>query len=343
MDSMKNYAVSAITSLNHNVMLVSLEPQTPDDIIAYTAGQYLALGFTRNGRKTPMRSFSIVSSPTGGTELQVSMRVQGNFTSAASELTVGDEVFVQGPFGSFTINPYYDKRIVMMAAGIGITPFISMLRWAAETSLAVPITLLYSCRTAADMAFYQEILALQQSNANLEVGFFVTGANDGPANFVKGPIREAHIQRLTEGEYAGSTYFICGPKGFMQAQESALLHQGVDASRVITESFTQSSKLFSFNGWGASKLTYAFAGLLVLVGVGGIMALDLLRAVPKLASAQSIGTTSTNVTPVPTTSIQPTTQTVDPASTTTTAPTTSPQTNTNTRPNNYMQPMSSVS
>jgi ferredoxin-NADP reductase len=344
---MKHYHVSSITNLSGATTVLSLMPDLKTDKFDYQPGQYLSLGFSRNGRKTPMRSFSIVSSPTRlaqGEELQVALQVKGNFTNAASNLKLGDRVQLQGPFGSFTINPSYDTRIVMLAGGIGVTPFISMLRWAADRQFSVPITLLYSCRTVEDMSFRQEILALQQHNPNFEVGLFVTGKQlSASPDIVQGSIMSSHIAQLTHGQYAGSTYFVCGPNGFMSAQRAALIQAGVDDSRIITESFTQSSKLFSLQGWDSSKLSYAFAGLLLIVGVAGIMALDLLRVVSRTSrtvSAQSSAATAPATTTTTTQAAQPTTQTT---ATPAAAENSSTTVTTTTQPTNYRQPMSSVS
>ncbi len=338
---MKHYHVNSLTNLSGSTTVLALMPDSEADKFDYQSGQYLSLGFMRSWRKTPMRSFSIVSSPTSSTQngqLQVALQVRGNFTNAVSNLKVGDRLQVQGPFGSFIINSIYDKRIVMLAGGIGVTPFISMIRWATDTQLSVPITLVYSCRTVEDMSFRQELLSLQHHNPNFDVRFFITGnETEVPYGVVRGSITKSHIAALTHGEYVGSTYFICGPNGFMSAQQTALRDAGIDSSRIVTESFTQSSKLFSLRGWDTSKLTYVFAGLLLIIGVAGIMALDLLRVVPRAVSAQSSAVSfpvSTNQTTQPVAQTIATPTSVD--NSTTVTPTT-------TQPTNYRQPMSSVS
>jgi len=172
---MAKYIVKDKARAGRNVLLLSLQPEQSHDAITYNAGQYVSIGFKRGGRRTPMRSFSVVSSPKDTSTLQVAMRVQGNFTGVASQVEVGDAAYVQGPFGNFIINPDYDENIIMMAGGIGITPFISMLRYATEASLPVNITLLYSCRSQDDIPFYDELLQLQRRNPNLRILFFVTG------------------------------------------------------------------------------------------------------------------------------------------------------------------------
>lgn len=341
---MKHFVLAQKNLIGRDVLLLTLEPQSPDDVLEFEAGQYVAIGFKRNGRRTPVRSFSIVSSPRDTSKLEVAMRIQGGFTATAKELHEGDPVYVQGPFGDFTVNPDYDRRVVMLAGGIGITPFMSIVRWAAEVSLPVPITLLYSCRHQADIPFYTELLALQRRNPNFRVAFFITSGAIVPeagVSIVPGSIEPTHLEQITNGEFRGVTYFTCGPVGFMKTQEKTLRNHEVPADRIISESFAQSSKLFGGERWSPTSLTYAFATILLLAGVGGIMLLDLLRSVPAFANdndeggAQSTtGATQTQNASTPATTNSATT--TDPNATNNTS--TSNQTN-----YNYTPPMSRMS
>lgn len=333
-----NYIVKAKQDIPGNVLSLTLAPETTKDKIDHDAGQYVTVGFKRRGRKTPVRSFSIVSDPRSD-ELQVAMRTQGNFTSAMRDVQVGDIVYVQGPFGEFVVNPSYDRTIVMLAGGIGITPFISMLRYVTSTNMPVSVTLLYSCRSLSEAPFYDEILQLQRRNPNLRVVFFVTngqGESAEGATVVHSTISEEHLQKVTGGNFAGITYFACGPKGFMNTMERTLMKNGVRGDRIVTESFAQSSKLFSGQGWTPQSITYALSAGLVVAGAAGIMLLDLIRAVPKLASANSATTSTSTTTETPDTAA-----TTSPTTSTTTTPTTTPAPTTTVTPTyTYQQPVS---
>src|SRR5579864_688597 len=107
---MKVYKVKHKQFLGSHTLLLTLEPRRQKDILRFYPGQYAAIGF-KTGRPTPMRCFSIVSSPNNSNELQFAMRVQGNFTQTASNLEVGDEALVHGPFGSFVIDPEIDQNV----------------------------------------------------------------------------------------------------------------------------------------------------------------------------------------------------------------------------------------
>ncbi len=280
-----------------------------------------------------MRCFSIVSAPADTEVLQFGVRLGGRFTRALGELPLGTDMFVQGPFGNFVIDERYDRNIVMLAGGIGITPFISMLRALCTDPNPPPITLAYSCRDAGDQPFREELALLQSQIPSFKVFAFITGGNPAEPlpGTIAGAISAQHIRSLTTGAYAGSTYFLCGPKGFMESISGALRANGVSESRILTESFTQSSKLLSFGGHRITRLTYAAVAAVMIVGIAGILYLDLSRYIPMHmgtnSAAQTTQTTGSNT-----------------ASGATTAVSAPPQNNANTQiQNQYQPPLTSVS
>jgi ferredoxin-NADP reductase len=288
---MKNYRVSDISRTTSHLAL-TLSPHYDEDRIEHWAGQYAAISFKNNGRRSPVRCFSIVSSPTSR-NLQFAMRISGKFTNKLAGLQIGDDIYVQGPFGDFVLDPA-DQAIVMLAAGIGITPFMSMLRYAADTKSKLPITLVYANSTEDDIPFYDELRSLQAQNYNIRVIFAVSnGANDPGRSIYGGRIDENLIRRVVGGRFKPYTFFLCGPPNFTKDMHIILQNNGVHSDSIITESFTQS---YGVN-WNVNKLsiphvTYALTGLTFLAGFAAIMAIDLILYVPKV-SANS-GSTSTN-------------------------------------------------
>jgi len=333
--------------LSADTLLLTLQPQRIKDALKFYPGQYAAIGFRQGWRPTPMRCFSIVSSPNKPDELQFAMRVHGSFTQMAKELEVGAEVFLQGPFGNFVLDPKYDHSAVLLAGGIGITPFMSMLRYAAETNLDLPITLLYSCKSASDIPFFEELQKLEKHNPHFQVRYFIT---DGSAEHVEtdhainGRINESRLNRIAAGRHNAFTYFICGPKSFISSLETILLDNGTAPEHIITEAFTPASKQSSLNimpQLSVSKLTYALTSLALVVGAGTVMTLDLANFAPKVAKAQTATTSATTTTSLPNTSSTtstPTTSTPITNDSTSTMPTTETPTVSPTTPDTTLQP-----
>jgi ferredoxin-NADP reductase len=338
----KNYIVTSVDRKPHYLIL-TLRPRKKRDTLAFEPGQYATIGLLVNGRPTPMRCFSMVSSPNNPLELQFAMRVEGHFTQAVNALRPGDTVRLQGPHGTFVIEPNYDKNIMMLAAGIGITPFISMVRRATEEKSATPMTLLYTCHSQNDIPFYHELLALQKRNPHFQVIFFVSdGAVTPQANvtIVPGHIQEQHLQKLTQGSYSAFSYFICGPEGFRTRFENLLQSKHVVAEQIVSESFTQTSKASALFGFSIPTLTYVAAGIGFIVLAGFIMTIDLSRHIPRAAANETTSTpaasSSTPATTTPATN-NSTTSTTPVQTTPTPAASSTPATT------QYQAPTSSVS
>lgn len=295
---MKYYTVKD-TRIDAGVLYLSLRPQRLRDRLRFYPGQYATIGFKGvNGRPTPLRCFSITSSPNNLDLLQFAVRIQGEFTQAATKLRIGDEVFLQGPFGDFVVDTGYDKNIVMMAGGIGITPFMSMIRFVSEANLPIPMTLLYSCRSQDKVPFYAELMQLQRQNPRLRVQLFIT---DGPVDklqetrALKGRMDNYDLRNLTPGQ-ATPTYFVCGPKGFTRNLEGVLSAQNIDPDNIIIESFTQSSKVKAGHKYSISSVVYALTGATLIVGTAFITYIDVSRFLPKYTQAVSAQQNTTSQT-----------------------------------------------
>ncbi len=293
---MKHYVVASITQQD-SILYLSLRPKKRRDQLHFMAGQYASIGFYgANGRPTPMRSFSIVSSAVQSQEISFAIRVGGQFTAALAELTPGDKVFVRGAFGEFVVDERYDRNLVMIAGGIGITPIMSILRTAAESGVRIPTTVLYSCRKNRAIPFRAELIELERQNPWLRVITFVTDTTILPETprLLSGRMTQEHIHEVVGGNFVGSTYFVCGPKGFMDSTQAMLAANNVPEDRIIAESFTQSSKLRFGNGYSIQKLTFGLTASVMLVGIGFITTLDLTRYVPRHTTqnvAQTVQTT----------------------------------------------------
>ena len=171
LNSMSKYIVVQNEESPSGIIDLILQPKRKRDALSFYPGQYACIGFRQGGRPTPMRCFSIVSSPNDQERLQFVIQRQGRFTSSIARLRPGKVVTVRGPFGDFVIDEQYDRNIVMLAGGIGITPFISTLRYATEVGLSTPITLLYSCRGRDGIPFLDELTALEKRNPHLRILF----------------------------------------------------------------------------------------------------------------------------------------------------------------------------
>lgn len=294
---MSKFEVVSIESLTPNVLLLTVRPRKNNKFNFYP-GQYAAMSFKRFGRPTPMRCFSIASSPTNPKNIQFAIRIQGDFTNAIKELKIGSRVNIIGPYGEFVIDETIDKNVILLAGGIGITPFMSMIRFAAETKLKIPIVLLYSCQTQNNVPFFDELKELEIKNSNFKVAFFITEGDTSKlheARVVKGRIDEDALNQVTNNMYNAYTHFICGPIKFISALQSILISKRVSPDHLITEAFGQglvTEKSHKPKSREA-RFVYAMTGVLLIIGTVFITGIDLARAVPKISRIENNGNNST--------------------------------------------------
>lgn len=280
---MRAYIVEKNTKITPSTLLLTLRRDDSERPLAFQPGQYAAISYERRGKPSTTRCFSIVSSPTDQHVLQFSMRVRGRFTTALSQLEEGAIVNIAGPFGGFVFDVDADKKAVFMAGGIGITPFMSILRYLAALNAKNDVTLLYSCATQDDVPFGDELLAIHAGHPNLNVIFVVgKGPTDKlPQDHVAtGFIGAELLDKVTETSYKDRRFFICGPPFFMAPMASLLIKQGASKSSILTEAFTQSSpkQTSILRSWPAN--IYALGAVGIVLGTFAVMAGDLLKSLP---------------------------------------------------------------
>ena len=281
---MHKYLVSDNQHLTPSTLLLTLEKDRPTSRpFLFQPGQYAAISFWHHGRPTPSRCFSIVSSPTDQNILQFSMRSKGRFTRALADLKVGDKVTVRGPFGGFVFDNERDSDTIMLAGGIGITPLMSMIRYAADNSLNNNITLLFSCQSQDDVPFIDQLKALEANNPHFKVMFII---EQGPTDkftdhyVATGRITPGVINQATSNSYTNKSFFICGPAPFMNGMSKILQDKGVANERVMTEAFSQgpNHQTGKIRSWPLNM--YVLSGVGVALGSFVVMVSDLLKTLP---------------------------------------------------------------
>ncbi len=206
---------------------------------SFRPGQHIILSLINpphTDEKGIMRALSIVNSPGEKNTLAIATRMSDSaFKRSLAELPIGTEVDVKFIGGKFVMPESSAKPIVMIAGGIGITPFISMLRHASENKLPHNITLLYSSRNRQSAAFFDELNELEQKNTFLSTIFTMT---DDPAwDGEKRHISEELITEYLPG-YASYIFMIVGPGAMVSAVSALLAKMGMPKESILSESFS---------------------------------------------------------------------------------------------------------
>lgn len=152
------------------------------------------------------------------------------------EAAPGTEVDLDGPYGSLTLHRNVAKPAVLMAGGIGITPFRSIVKDATERRLPHKVTLFYSNRTAGSTAFIGDLERWQSENPNFRLVATITEPDSQPWRHETGMIDAAFLRpRVTDP--AGVIYYVAGPPAFVAGMRTALDGIGADPDNIRTEEF----------------------------------------------------------------------------------------------------------
>jgi ferredoxin-NADP reductase len=242
----------------------------------HLAGQHVDVKLTAEDGYSAQRSYSIASPPGPGRagpgsarlELTVQRLDDGEVSPYLTDvLQPGDQVELRGPIGGwFVWDPAATVPVQLIAGGSGLVPLMAMIRAAApDASQAprVPLRLLYSARTPADV-LYREELAERALGSGLALTYAFTRAGPAPAAAAPGlpsagpsaPVGgsgyfagSVTCGRISVGLLAAATWgpqvtpaiFICGPSGFVEAASALLVAAGHDPATIKTELFGPTS------------------------------------------------------------------------------------------------------
>lgn len=195
----------------------------------YEAGQYTQIAlakFLYPDPKGASRVFSINSSPNNKEKITIAFRNSGSgFKRTLMELPLGTLVDIEGPFGFFTLPRNPLQSVVFLAGGIGITPCISMIRFADETKRPGLIALLYSNRDRASAAYIDELEAIAARNPS-----FILKNKFGriDAEFIQNSITDL----------GQPIWYIVGPQPMVVATRDLLFRLNIDENKIRFEEFT---------------------------------------------------------------------------------------------------------
>ncbi|UYV17402.1 pyridoxamine 5'-phosphate oxidase family protein [Porphyrobacter sp. ULC335] len=241
------FRVARIVEESSTIRSLHLEPADNEGIIAHASGQYLPIRVLPEPGKDPVvRTYSLSSAPSDGF-YRLSVKRQGRASNLLHGLATGDRIEVRAPAGDFTIEPLEPRPAVMLAAGIGITPILAMLRTLVSEGLrhrhVRPTYVFVAARTLAERAFDREISELVQS-ANGAIRLVRVlgdpqGAEPGIDYEATGRIDLALLRSVLP--FDGYDFYMCGPPSFMQGIYDQLRDLGIPDERIHAEAFGPAS------------------------------------------------------------------------------------------------------
>lgn len=216
----------------------------------HNPGQHVAVKLTAADGYTAQRDYSIGSAwPTCASEpdrLEITVQrladgeVSPYLTGVAEP---GDQFEVRGPIGGWFAWPGDDPRpLLLLAGGSGIVPLMSMIRTHDQVKSQIPVRLIYSARTPADVIYADE-LSERERDSPLTVTNVYTRWWDGnpPPGSRTGRIDASVIAEAGFPPEWNPLIFACGPSGFVEAASALLTAAGHPPFTIKTERFGPSS------------------------------------------------------------------------------------------------------
>lgn len=210
------------------------------DGFAFKPGQALEIVLGAEDATAPdsRHAFSIVSAPFQN-DLVIATRMRDSaFKRSLQALPMGAPAAIDGPFGSLGLHKAPTRAGVLIAGGIGITPFMSMLRQAAHDQRPQDLLLLYANHRPEDAAFLAELQQLERTNPRFRLIATMTRMERSALPWA------GHTGRLDGGFMQQATahlpapiFYVAGPPGMVEATRQELARAQVDEDDIRSEEF----------------------------------------------------------------------------------------------------------
>jgi ferredoxin-NADP reductase/DMSO/TMAO reductase YedYZ heme-binding membrane subunit len=223
-------------SLRHRLTVVGVTPEGPDaysvllrgrrlDRLPVAGGQFLQWRFMRRGLWWQAHPYSISAAPTGR-HLRITVKMLGDHSAALSRLQPGTRVAIEGPYGTFTADTRNSDRVLLVGAGVGITPVRALLE---ELPDHADVVVVLRGSTHDDLVLRDEI-ADEVDRRGGRLHELV-----GPREYFRldGAAFTALVPDIAERDV-----YLCGPEAFQDQVVAAATASGVPASQVHHESFS---------------------------------------------------------------------------------------------------------
>lgn len=215
----------------------TLTSEEQNQVFNFIPGQFVTLGIEIEG-KMEYRAYSLSSIP-GETELQLTVKkvADGKVSNYLNNhLQTGQTLEVLPPAGQFHIERPHANKIVLLSAGCGITPVMSMARTLlSDKEDQHHIHFIHAATCAEQLIYHAELLQMEQQHPRFKLDIMLEDATN--TDYLEGRLTQAALANYCP-DIASRTSFLCGPVGFMQAMKENLAALGMDMTLFYQESFT---------------------------------------------------------------------------------------------------------
>lgn len=233
----KAYLVERVIPERGNAWTVVLRPDNHKGF-RFQPGQFAWITAWVSPFKDHEHPFSFSSSAEDQTQLTFTIKELGDFTKRVKNLSQGQRVYVDGPFGAFSVERHlHAQEFVFIAGGIGITPIMSMLRTLADRRDKRSLTLIYANKTLETATFLEEIDELVKK-LNIKIVHVLESPPEGwqgEKGFVNADILKRNLPAKSNRNEM--EIFLCGPGPMMDAVEKTLVQLEIPMGDFHSERF----------------------------------------------------------------------------------------------------------
>ncbi|MDP3844886.1 MAG: pyridoxamine 5'-phosphate oxidase family protein [Pseudomonas sp.] len=248
-DQWRPLRVARIVDESSSIRSFYLEPADGAGLPAFSAGQHLPLRLSIAGQAQPLiRTYSLSSAPSDNF-LRISVKREGLVSRYLHEqVQVGSLLEARAPQGRFSLDAEQQRPLVLLAAGVGITPLLAMLREAIYQNQRLrrsrPVWLVQSARSLAELPFRDELFSLLQRGAQAVHALRLLSqpephALEGQDFELAGRIDVTLLKSLLP--FDDYDFYLCGPSSFTQDLYDGLRTLNVSDARIHAETFGPSS------------------------------------------------------------------------------------------------------
>jgi predicted ferric reductase len=257
------YLVDSVSTEANRTWRLVLKPEH-GLVMDYLAGQFVWLKFSGPFLSFQEHPFSISSHPGNQQTLEFTIKEFGDFTNHIGQLPIGSKVYVDGPYGHFTMKQRHAEGVMLIAGGVGIAPIMSILRQLAKECYSSPVVLITCHGTLSDLPYKEELVTLSKQ-LNMHTVHMTSLSEDGVenSNCLQGQLSHQVIADHIPAQASSWLYFVCGPSGMMDTAESALLQLGVPLKQIISERFRYDTHSVSRR---SRNIVYSMFGVLGITG-----------------------------------------------------------------------------
>ena len=237
--------VTDVVRESENVISIRFVPVDDKPLPLFRPGQYVSVAVDLPDGGHQLRQYSLSDTPGLGS-MRISVKRQDAVQDGVeaipagmvsnwlhANVAVGSILQVSHPFGEFTPDTESEQPVVLLSAGVGITPMVSCVKRMAQVQPGRHVIFAHAARGAEHHALSEEVEALKAVMPNLVVVNFYEELGDAQ-DAIAGRM---NVAVLPSWAFEEAEVYLCGPHKFMQAQWLALLNHGVPAARLHREVF----------------------------------------------------------------------------------------------------------